>query len=656
MPRRACRSLALATEVVVVVLGLHGQLARLPAAVLLLLVATVCGWFGVTRRGLLRRLGVVVAAVAAGLFAVLVLTGGGHGLMLLVVLALSACSVGLTRYALRRDRRSIRALPAPGTPIGPARHGVLIVNPKSGGGKATHFELADVARRRGIEVVVLEPGSDLLQLAEDAADRGADVIGIAGGDGSQALAASVAMRHDISLVCIPAGTRNHFALDLGLDRDDVVEALDAFGHAVERRIDLAEVGGRVFVNNVSLGVYATIVHSPEYRDTKRETTAKYLPELLGPGAQPYGMKFTDTAGDVHDSAELIQVSNNPYALSRIAGFGTRPRLDTGTLGVSAVELRGAADLSRLLAAEAAGGCDASAATASSSARRSRLNPTGRSKRRSMARPCCSTRPSSSEHSPAPCEFGSPPTHPVTHPLRLCHRRSGGPCGHCSAPSPDGPRRSMRRSVSSPGPVRALVAAEGLDRCLAERFADRGVEVVAVQGLEEPVVVDEVAEAGAQLDEGEVDALGVELLVEALEHPGGGDVDVGDGLALQHHPRRPALLHELADLVGEDAGVGEEQWRLPAEHHDVGDARRSRHRPGRCASPRGRAPVRAPRRAATSCDGRRAGSTARRRRRCLRGRRGRRRRRWRRATAARRTVGTSTPGRAARSRRGRGPRR
>ena len=102
--------------------------------------------------------------------------------------------------------------------------------------------------------------------------------------------------------------------------------------------------------------------------------------------------------------------------------------------------------------------------------------------------------------------------------------------------------------------------------VGEGFVDRGVEVVAVEGLEEPVVVDEVTEAGAQLDEGEVDALGVELVVEALEHPGRGDVDVGDGLALQHHPRRPALPHQLAHLVGEHARVGEEQRRLPAEHH------------------------------------------------------------------------------------------
>ena len=157
------------------------------------------------------------------------------------------------------------------------------MNPKSGGGKATRFELADAARRRGIEPVVLEPGDDLLQLAEDAVDRGADVIGMAGGDGSQGLVARSRCAATSPFVCIPAGTRNHFALDLGLDRDDVVGALDAFGDAVERRIDLAEVGGRVFVNNVSLGVYAKIVQSPEYRDAKRETTAKLLPELLGPG-------------------------------------------------------------------------------------------------------------------------------------------------------------------------------------------------------------------------------------------------------------------------------------------------------------------------------------------------------------------------------------
>src|SRR5262249_62136538 len=140
--------------------------------------------------------------------------------------------------------------------------------------KAARVELVEHARARGLEVVVLEPGADLRRLAEEACANGADVIGMAGGDGSQALVAEVAMRHDVAFVCVPSGTRNHFALDLGIDRDDMVGALDAFTDAVERRIDLASVNGRVFVNNASLGAYAHIVHSDEYRDAKLATWAR----------------------------------------------------------------------------------------------------------------------------------------------------------------------------------------------------------------------------------------------------------------------------------------------------------------------------------------------------------------------------------------------
>src|SRR3990172_4813617 len=126
--------------------------------------------------------------------------------------------------------------------------------------------LVDECHKRGIEPVVLGPEDDMLRLARDAADRGADVIGMAGGDGSQALVASVAAELGLPMVVVPAGTRNHLALDLGLDRDDVVGALDAFGEAREQPMDLADVNGHVFVNNVSLGLYAAIVRSPEYRD------------------------------------------------------------------------------------------------------------------------------------------------------------------------------------------------------------------------------------------------------------------------------------------------------------------------------------------------------------------------------------------------------
>ena len=184
-------------------------------------------------------------------------------------------------------------------PVGAAGiGGVLIINLKSGGGKAERFDLAGEARRRGIEPIVLQPGDDLLELAESAIARGAQVIGMAGGDGSQALVATVAARRDIAHVCIPAGTRNHFALDLGLDRDDVVGALDAFTDGVERRIDLARVNDRVFVNNASLGVYAKVVQSDAYRDAKLETWTRHAarparprrradrPRVHRPGREP----------------------------------------------------------------------------------------------------------------------------------------------------------------------------------------------------------------------------------------------------------------------------------------------------------------------------------------------------------------------------------
>ena len=158
------------------------------------------------------------------------------------------------------------------------------MNPRSGGGKAERFDLVEQCLRSAASSrSCSRPAIDLLELAEDAVAEGADLIGMAGGDGSQALVASVASRHGVPFVVVPAGTRNHFALDLGIDREDVVGALDAFEDGVDRVIDLAEVNGRVFVNNASMGVYAKIVQSAEYRDAKVQTAASMLPDLLGPG-------------------------------------------------------------------------------------------------------------------------------------------------------------------------------------------------------------------------------------------------------------------------------------------------------------------------------------------------------------------------------------
>ena len=312
------------------------------------------GWHVVSHRRIARSVGVATAAVGVGLLASGFVVAHLHGLLVATVVVLGFLSVGTVRYALHRSTRAWQELAQRQPPVPSARHPVLIMNPKSGGGKAERFHLVDECHRRGIEPIVLQPGDDLVQLAEDAIADGADVIGMAGGDGSQALVATVAARHDIPHVVVPAGTRNHFALDLGLDRDDVVGALEAYADGVEHRIDLATVNGRVFVNNATCGLYAKIVQSPHYREAKRQTTADLLPELLGPHTAPLDLRFTGPDGTKYPSAHVILVSNDPYELHSLAGRGTRKRMDLGVLGIVAARIGGAREASQFIALEAAG--------------------------------------------------------------------------------------------------------------------------------------------------------------------------------------------------------------------------------------------------------------------------------------------------------------
>ena len=323
---------------------------RVATQAVLLLVVGVAAWVALTRTGVRRWVGLAIAAVAVVfILAVQLSRDDGTTLSLLARLVMLGAAVLLAHYALTRDVRSLKQSETPGKPVPAARHGVLIMNLKSGGGKAEKFHLVDECRARGIEPVVLQRGDDLLQLARDAIDRGADVVGMAGGDGSQALVASIAAERGVPMVVIPAGTRNHFALDIGLDRDDVVGALDAYGEARERTIDLADVNGRIFVNNVSLGFYATIVQSPEYRDAKRETTLSALPEMLGPGSEPFDLRFTTPDGVSHEGAHVLQVSNGPYGTTT-GGTTSRPRLDTGQLGVFSLVVPDAVAATRAIAA------------------------------------------------------------------------------------------------------------------------------------------------------------------------------------------------------------------------------------------------------------------------------------------------------------------
>jgi diacylglycerol kinase family enzyme len=333
---------------VLVVRNVPALLAALGA----LLIAGAVGWVAVTRQGAVRLVAAVGAtAVLIGGAVALIVLGALNELVVLVLA--SSFFAAASRIAFRRaSAQGASAAAQPRTRARPPR-AILLMNPRSGGGKVERFDLVGEARRLGIEPVVLEPGDDLRALAHDAA-RSADVIGMAGGDGSQALVAQVAMEHDLPYVCIPAGTRNHLALDLGLDRDDVVGALDAFIDGWERRIDLAFVNERIFVNNVSLGIYAEIVRSDAYRDAKLETVQTMLPTLLGPGATPFDVRFRGPDGRERETAQLILISNNPYLLDRLGGLGSRPRLDSGQLGIVAVAIANAAQAAELVSLSALG--------------------------------------------------------------------------------------------------------------------------------------------------------------------------------------------------------------------------------------------------------------------------------------------------------------
>jgi diacylglycerol kinase family enzyme len=225
-------------------------------------------------------------------------------------------------------------------PADPPRRPVLFVNPRSGDGKAARAGLADRARDTGIETVILAPGQDLAALAREAAAAGADALGIAGGDGSLAVVATVAAAHGIPFVCVPAGTRNHFALDVGVDRHDLIGALDAFTGGVERQIDVAEVNGRVFLNNVSLGIYGEAVRSPAYRDAKVRTLLETAAEVMGPSGEAPALRLADDLGREHGHPAIVLVSNNPYALDRPLVRSTRPALDGGQLGIVVLDAPG----------------------------------------------------------------------------------------------------------------------------------------------------------------------------------------------------------------------------------------------------------------------------------------------------------------------------
>ncbi len=322
----ACAALAGALLLV----GISKEFPEFIVALLPVVLIVWLAWRTITRRGSKRLIsGVLLLLMIAAL--IVALAWARFDLRILFAIALAVIATNIfSSLAL-----SWSHIPSDQHVVNRAHHPVLIINNRSGGGAAQKAGLEAKAKQIGITVRVLGEDGDLAQLAQDAVAAGADCIGMAGGDGSLAVVAEVAMEHDLPFVCIPAGTRNHFAMDLGLNRSDLRSGLDAFGAASERRVDVGRVNDRLFLNNVSVGAYGQIVASSGYRDNKLGTTMSRIPDLVGPDAEALDLQFVGGDGAEHESAVVIHVSNNTYDFGPLS-LGGRASMSDGLLGIVAL--------------------------------------------------------------------------------------------------------------------------------------------------------------------------------------------------------------------------------------------------------------------------------------------------------------------------------
>jgi diacylglycerol kinase family enzyme len=334
----------LAAGLLQVVVGSRGQILwqLVVTALSVAVVAATAWWAFTTRRVWKRWLNIVIAALAAVNIVLGFLEFGirqATGALAIVTGAL------LYATAAPRALWATPSTPIPGRLRSPAAEGPaspwLLVNPRSGGGKAGRVGLVETARGLGFSVHVLEAGDDPGALARAAVAGGADAVGVAGGDGSMGLVAAVAVEAGVPFLCVPSGTRNHFAGDLGLDRGDPLAALAAVA-GPERRVDVAMVGDRMFVNNVSLGAYADLVADPRYRAGKLATAHAVLPASLRGERELLRVDLRDAEGHEHPDVLVLLVACNPYALN-----GVRERMDGGLLQVSALRARTGAALAGL---------------------------------------------------------------------------------------------------------------------------------------------------------------------------------------------------------------------------------------------------------------------------------------------------------------------
>jgi diacylglycerol kinase family enzyme len=210
----------------------------------------------------------------------------------------------------------------------------LIVNPKSGDGRAIRAHIPELAERMGVHVMVMQQEDTVESLARKAAESGADVLGISGGDGSIGAVAKVAMEYGLPIVVLPGGTKCHFARDIGLDPKRIADSLAGF-HGVRRTVDAGSINGRMFLNNASFGLYADIVDHPEYREHKSAVTRDVVRGILSGERNLYDLNFTNGTEEFHQAVEVL-VGVNEYETMSLFTVGQREHMNEKVLQVTAL--------------------------------------------------------------------------------------------------------------------------------------------------------------------------------------------------------------------------------------------------------------------------------------------------------------------------------
>lgn len=252
-------------------------------------------------------------------------------LRIVVLFLLYSFLVGILRREYWRQKR----LNAQGKSTKTLPSAVLIINPKSGDGRAIKAKIPQKASKLGITTIITKKGDSIEGLARKAVSDGAKILGVSGGDGTLGAVAKVAIEENLPLVVLPGGTRCHFARDVGFDPKEIGDALASF-YGIERRVDVGSINGRIFLNNASFGLYADVVDKPDYRNHKVRTTREVLRSLLNGDTPYYALSFTDDKQKKHRHAAQILVGVNAYETVNIFEFGRRRAMNQGILQITAV--------------------------------------------------------------------------------------------------------------------------------------------------------------------------------------------------------------------------------------------------------------------------------------------------------------------------------